>query len=251
MFKKLIKKAIVRTICNNNIDIRIMRLRLEYFMANHSDISLILSLDDSPGPPDSMLLNLFSVLINDAMNIKLSLLSERKAPSFVHLWPGEHYRLLGALVHTIRPKRVVEIGTYTGLSSLAILMALPSDSSLTTIDIVPWNNVKGSFLRVEDFQDGRFQQIIADPSTQNVYANYIEVFKNADVIFVDAAKDGIFEQKLIDNFKLFGVRDGAIVIFDDIRFMNMINIWRNIEKPKLDITSIGHWTGTGIVHWVI
>ena len=37
------------------------------------------------------------------------------------------------------------------------------------------------------------------------------------------------------------------LILDDIRFNNMFEIWRSIKSPKLDITSIAHWSGTGIV----
>ncbi|MBM4318321.1 MAG: methyltransferase, partial [Deltaproteobacteria bacterium] len=40
-----------------------------------------------------------------------------------------------------------------------------------------------------------------------------------------------------------------IVVFDDIRLMNMLRIWRNISLPKLDVTSFGHWSGTGLVDW--
>jgi hypothetical protein len=39
------------------------------------------------------------------------------------------------------------------------------------------------------------------------------------------------------------------LVFDDIRIWNMLRIWREIVRPKLDLTSFGHWTGTGIVDW--
>ncbi len=38
-------------------------------------------------------------------------------------------------------------------------------------------------------------------------------------------------------------------MFDDIRLMNMVEIWNNLAKPKLDLTSFGHWAGTGLVSW--
>ena len=38
-----------------------------------------------------------------------------------------------------------------------------------------------------------------------------------------------------------------ILILDDIQFVNMIDFWRKIKSPKLDITSFGHFSGTGIV----
>jgi hypothetical protein len=38
-------------------------------------------------------------------------------------------------------------------------------------------------------------------------------------------------------------------MFDDIRLMNLLSIWRGIQRPKMDITSFGHWSGTGLVDW--
>ena len=38
-------------------------------------------------------------------------------------------------------------------------------------------------------------------------------------------------------------------MFDDIRLLNMIEQWRALPRPKLDLTSFGHWSGTGLVDW--
>ncbi len=38
-------------------------------------------------------------------------------------------------------------------------------------------------------------------------------------------------------------------MFDDIRVWNMLEIWRGIRRPKLDLTSFGHWSGTGLVDY--
>jgi hypothetical protein len=27
----------------------------------------------------------------------------------------------------------------------------------------------------------------------------------------------------------------------------MVNLWRRIDSPKIDLTSFGHWSGTGLV----
>ena len=31
--------------------------------------------------------------------------------------------------------------------------------------------------------------------------------------------------------------------------LGRLRIWRAIARPKLDVTSFGHWTGTGLVEW--
>jgi caffeoyl-CoA O-methyltransferase len=43
--------------------------------------------------------------------------------------------LLGFLIHTAKVKRILEVGTYTGYSALAMAEQLPQDGELITIDI--------------------------------------------------------------------------------------------------------------------
>ena len=40
-----------------------------------------------------------------------------------------------------------------------------------------------------------------------------------------------------------------IGVFDDIRQWTMLAIWRAVQRPKLDLTSFGHWSGTGLIDW--
>ena len=44
-------------------------------------------------------------------------------------------RILSMLSHMIKPKRVLEVGTYTGYSALCMAEGLPNDGKLYTIDI--------------------------------------------------------------------------------------------------------------------
>jgi hypothetical protein len=37
------------------------------------------------------------------------------------------------------------------------------------------------------------------------------------------------------------------LLLDDIRLLPMVGLWRSIASPKLDLTSFGHWSGTGLV----
>ena len=39
------------------------------------------------------------------------------------------------------------------------------------------------------------------------------------------------------------------IVFDDIRLWNMLRIWHGIRRPKLDMVSFGHWSGTGWFDW--
>jgi len=38
-----------------------------------------------------------------------------------------------------------------------------------------------------------------------------------------------------------------LVVLDDIRFESEIMNWRRIQSPKLDLTSFGHFSGSGLV----
>jgi hypothetical protein len=66
---------------------------------------------------------------------------------------------------------------------------------------------------------------------------------------VDGPKDGIFERKLLQQLETVEFHKPLLVVMDDIRFWNMLAIWQEITRPKLDLTSFGHWSGTGLVEW--
>lgn len=168
---------------------------------------------------------------------------------WLDIWPGEHYKLLTGIVRALKPRLVVEIGTATGYSALAIKKVLPADAKIITFDIVSWKLFPNCVLRDEDFQDGRLEQILTDLSDGGKFVQYANLLRNADFIFIDAAKDGVQEQQFINHFMTLSFESRPIFMFDDIRLINMIEIWHNLNKPKLDLTSFGHWSGTGIVDW--
>src|SRR5438445_5689231 len=108
--------------------------------ARHVELSIIASPDDDPGQPSPELLRLAVAVIQGALEIDLSDLEKRSpgAGRFINRYPGEHYRLLASAVRQLRAKTVVDIGTYTGLSTLAMLHELPPDGRITTFDLWPW-----------------------------------------------------------------------------------------------------------------
>jgi hypothetical protein len=222
-------------------------------------ISAVSSLHDSPGKPNEFLLTLGTNLIDQCRGEDLPLLRERSAPEWVFCWPGEHYRLLASVVSLLQPDKIVEIGTNTGLSTLAMYPRMTQNGRLWTFDIVPWKQVRvgmgrdervhGSFLCDADFGGGRLCQVIGDLASEAIFAQRREILCNADLIFVDGPKDGLFERHLMQNFEKWELKKSCLVIFDDIRYWTMLAFWRAIARPKLDITSFGHFAGTGLVAW--
>jgi O-methyltransferase len=185
-------------------------------------------------------------------NISLDDIAKRLASRFpypdstIALWPGEHYKLLASLVKVMNPGLVVEIGTAEGLSALCLKKYLSPHGRVMTFDIVPWKEYPRTCLNAEDFRDGQLTQTIADLGDRETFESYRTILKNADLIFIDAAKDGRLEHKLITNFQTIDFHSKPIFVFDDIRLWNMLSVWRELEWPKLDLTSFGHWCGTGI-----
>jgi predicted O-methyltransferase YrrM len=157
-------------------------------------------------------------------------------------WPGNHYRLLYGIVQTIRPKTVVEIGTSYGISALAMKAALPEDGKITTFDLHPKH-------RYQDSADAQLEQRLDDLSTPEGLSANADLLKRADFIFIDSKHDGDQERAFLRGFEEVGLDNSPLLAFDDIRHWQMLAFWREIERPKLDLTSFGHWTGTGLVDW--
>lgn len=161
-----------------------------------------------------------------------------------NVFPGEHYRLLNGLVCTLKPETIVEIGTFTGMGSFALMQSLTG--TLHTFDIIPWREFN-THLRQEFFDHGRVVQHLADLSQPDSFNAHLQLLNAADLIFLDAPKDGQFEYKIAPLLTKLTLRPNRFLVVDDIRFVNMIDWWRAIESPKLDISSFGHWSGTGLI----
>ena len=173
----------------------------------------------------------------------------KTSPYYPDIWPGEHYRLLAGLVLTLRPTTIIEIGTATGLSALAMKKYLPQNGKIVTVDILSWKSFPDTCLLEGDFEDGRLVQETDDVSDPVLVQKNRELLVNAEMIFLDAAKDAIMEERFISNCRSVPFTKNPLLVFDDTRVWKMLRIWRNISMPKLDLTSFGHWSGTGLVQW--
>lgn len=76
-----------------------------------------------------------------------------------------------------------------------------------------------------------------------------ELITSSDFLFLDAAKDGQMEQRLLDNFETLQFTKDPVMVFDDIKVWNMSDVWRKISRPRHDISCMGHWSGTGLIDW--
>lgn len=221
------------------------------FDARHYKRTFVASPDDEASRPNRAVLECALAAARKTVDIDISELCSRQPPKDwdPQLWPGEHYRLLAGFVDHLQPRLVVEIGTETGLSALCLLKNMPAGGRVVTFDLVPWKEVPGTTLLDEDFGDGRLVQELADLAKPEVFESYRALLSEADLIFADGPKDGRFEYAFAAHLDALEFNTAPYVIFDDIRDRNMLRFWRELKKPKLDISSFGHWTGTGLAIW--
>lgn len=216
--------------------------------AGHGEYSMILSLNDKPAQMTKTLFQTSLKAIELAYEVDFSELSLRnaQAKNYANVWPGEHYRLLAGFVLAIQPKMVIEIGTSTGLSTLCLKQYLPRDGKIVSFDIISWNSYPNTVLKKEDFGE-KLTQYVDDLSTLSVAQKYKSSIEDAQLIFIDISHDGDIEENMLSNLQKIQFKQKVFVLFDDIRVWTMLKFWRNIDLPKLDLTSFGHWSGTGIV----
>lgn len=218
----------------------------------HAEYSMIVCADGAQSSPSERLFDVALAAIDAARREDLSLITARLKGRFrfpdniPEVWPGEHYRLLAGLVRTVKPRSVVEIGTAEGMSALALKKNLLPDGKIATFDLIPWRSYPNSCLEERDFQDGRLIQVVEDLGNPGVVERHRDLLQSTDLFFIDAAKDGVLERKLIRNLETLHFEGAPLVVFDDIRVWNMLAIWHELRWPKLDLTSFGHWSGTGL-----
>jgi predicted O-methyltransferase YrrM len=159
--------------------------------------------------------------------------------------PGPQYRVLAGLAQAWQARRIVEIGTFLGGSALAML-EVESVEHLTTYDLVPWDDFAKTTLRSDDFGP-RLEQRIRNLGEPDLFAEDAEDLAAADMIFLDASKDGVFEPTFLAALFATEPKGPQLLVLDDIRVLTMIRAWREIPHDKFDLTSFGNWAGTGVV----
>ncbi|WP_165550018.1 class I SAM-dependent methyltransferase [Kribbella speibonae] len=231
------------------LDLRWTSARLDPIAAPESYISAILRDDHCDGSQLRPLVSLANQVVERAIDQPLRLLRERHAADSVFVWPGQHYRLLASIVEVLKPRTIIEIGTFNGASALALLENLPAAGHLVTFDIVPCFQVDRTLLRAEDLDGERLIPVTADLHRGEVFEAYADLLRTADLIFIDGPKDGQFESGLMSGLGRLGLAAGTPLVFDDIRLWNMLHFWHTLDLPKLDLTGFGHFTGTGLALW--
>jgi len=102
--------------------------------------------------------------------------------------PPEQAQFMQMLIRLIRAKNVLEIGTFTGYSALAMALALPDDGRLITCDISSeWTKDAHNFWKQAE-QEHKIELRLA-PALETLYELLDDGFAHSfDFVFIDADK---------------------------------------------------------------
>lgn len=144
----------------------------------------------------------------------------------------EHYRILTHISNQHNNEIFLDIGTLKGSSALA----LASNNSNTVYSF----NLNNQLELKETPNNIEF--IIDDV----INGKYDELILKSKLILLDTFHDGLFEREFYNHILNIGY--SGTLLLDDIHLNDeMIKFWDEITLDKLDITNIGHSTGTGAV----
>lgn len=117
-------------------------------------------------------------------------------------------RVLSMIAKMIRPKRILELGTYTGYSAICLAEGLPEDGELITID----RNDELQDLITRSVNESAYghkiKQVIGDAMTE------IDRLEGEfDLVFIDADKSNYlnYYHKLIDR-----IPSGGYILIDNV-----------------------------------
>jgi predicted O-methyltransferase YrrM len=134
-----------------------------------------------------------------------------------------HYqgRLLSMLSKMINPKRILEVGTFTGYATLCLAEGLQENGIIYTIDInveledmVRANFKKSEFDAKINYQIGDAKQII--PTINETF----------DLVFIDADKknNATYYEMILDR-----VRSGGLILVDNVLWSGKV-----LDQEKTD-----------------
>jgi len=147
---------------------------------------------------------------DDALLKEVADFTNEKHPKAHMLSGAVQGKLLEMLSRMIQPRRILEIGTFTGYSALCLAKGLTEDGLLYTIEI-----------RVEDAETAQFffnKSIVKDRiilQVGNAHEIIPALHEAWDIVFIDADKVSYIDYF---NIVLPKVKSGGYIIADNVLF---------------------------------
>ena len=122
-------------------------------------------------------------------------------------------------------KKILEIGTFTGLSTLSMALGLPDDGNLITLDKNIETNLKAQSFFKKANQDKKIKTIVK-PALETL-EEFTNDNLNFDIIFIDADKNNYknYYDKVIQMTK-----QGGLIIIDNVLWHGEVADEENNEK---------------------
>jgi len=143
----------------------------------------------------------------------------------------EHYRLLMYVSSIFSKEKLFDIGTNKCMSAAA--MSYSMKNHIITYDII-------KLIPINPFLP-RTEYVLGDCTKD-------KRILESPFMFFDVDHDGKFEKIFYDFLKENNYK--GLIMCDDILLEGaMTEWWDSITEDKYDISSKGHWSGTGLIHF--
>jgi predicted O-methyltransferase YrrM len=145
-----------------------------------------------------------------------------------------HYqgRVLSMLSKMNQPKRILEIGTYTGYATLCLAEGLTENGRIHTVDI----NAELEDMVRANFSRSPFKEkiIYHQGDATKIIPELNEIF---DMVFIDADKknNGAYYNLLIDK-----LRPGGIIIVDNVLWSGKVLTEKKVDQNTAIITNFNN-----------
>ena len=161
----------------------------------------------------------------DEILMKIEAINEKQ---FLPIVGPARGQVLVKQIHNIRPKRILEVGTLIGYSTILMARELDSNAHITTIEI----SAEEADLARENIRNAEVR-----PKIDVIVGDAIKVLPELtgkfDMVFIDAAKDEYLEYLRLIEKKL---HKGSVIVADNARL-------RGKMKDYLDyVRSSGKYT---------
>lgn len=121
---------------------------------------------------------------------------------------------LAAICRHIKPRRIFEIGTYTGSSTLEMAINTADETDIVTLDLAPGELIGSAF------RDSTYNSKIRQLYGNSLTFDYTPYEKSVDLVLVDANHS--YECVSSDTEKAFALlRPGGVIVWDDYRWLDI------------------------------
>ncbi|MDD2376311.1 MAG: O-methyltransferase [Clostridia bacterium] len=169
---------------------------------------------------------------------KLDNIKRKAIENYVPILQDDSLKLIEVILHMIKPKKILEIGTAVGYSAAIFAKYLEIDE----------NNKEGSYIKTIERNEKRFKEATENIFTLNLTEYIIPVFADAteyltnlkeddtyDVIFIDAAK-GQYMVFLNEAKRL--IKSGGVIIADNVLFKGRVLGGYNEHRHRTAVTRL-------------